>query len=203
MRSHVTKKLLTIWRIERRFNTASGMRSHVTLKVYPLLVVPLPFQYRKRYESTCDGKRSVERHEGETFQYRKRYEITCDLDDIVDTAIKPWSFNTASGMRSHVTVCWPEEDARKFRFQYRKRYEITCDSVSGRPQKQKAQNAVLENLLKAEHAIAYFRLSLHTPRLCNDPAAPCMARLAAIRGKSENLPRFFASERFSTFHNVA
>ena len=66
------------------------------------------------------------------------------------------------------------------KFQYRKRYEVTCDSVSGRPQKQKAQNAVLENLLKAEHAIAYFRLSLHTPRLCNDPAAPCIARLATI-----------------------
>ena len=85
-------------------------------------------------------------------------------------------------------------------FQYRKRYEVTCDSVSGRPQKQKAQIMVLENLLKAEHAIAYFRLSLHTPRLCNDPAKPYIARLAAIRGKSENLPHFFASERFSDFY---
>ena len=107
-------------------------------------------------------------------------------------------------MRSHVTgVAVGVAVGVGGSFQYRKRYEITCDSVSGRPQKQKAQNAVLENLLKAEHAIAYFQLSLHTPRLCNDPAAPCMARLAAIRGKSENLPRFFASERFSTFHNVA
>ena len=113
------------------------------------------------------------------------------------------SFNTASGMRSHVTSNASSRTAWNSAFQYRKRYEITCDSVSGRPQKQKAQNAVLENLLKAEHAIAYFQLSLHTPRLCNNPAAPCMARLAAIRGKSENLPRFFASERFSTFHNVA
>ena len=112
------------------------------------------------------------------FQYRKRYEVTCD--DYVQTM---------------------EEEEGKF--QYRKRYEVTCDSVSGRPQKQKAQNAVLENLLKAERVIACFRLSLHTPRLCNDPAAPYVARLAAIRGKSENLPRFFASERFSTFHNVA
>ena len=82
-------------------------------------------------------------------------------------------------------------------FQYRKRYEVTCDSVSGRPQKQKAQIMVLENLLEIEHAIALFRLSSHTHRVCNDPAKPYAARLAAIRGKSENLPRFFASERFS------
>ena len=87
-------------------------------------------------------------------------------------------------------------------FQYRKRYEVTCDSVSGRPQKQKAQKVVLENLLATERMIALFQLSLHTPRVCNDTAKPYIARLAAIRGKSENLPRFFASERFSTSHNV-
>ena len=84
----------------------------------------------------------------------------------------------------------------------RKRYEVTCDSVSGRPQKQKAQKVVLENFLESEHALALFRLSLHTHRVCNEPAKPYIARLAAIRGKSENLPRFFASERFSTFHAV-
>ena len=85
-------------------------------------------------------------------------------------------------------------------FQYRKRYEVTCDSVSGRPQKQKAQIMVLENLLETEHAIAYFRLSLHTSRVCNDPIKPYAARLVAIRGKSENLAHFFASERFSDFY---
>ena len=109
------------------------------------------------------------------FQYRKRYEVTCD------------------GVQTPVWLCTPP-------FQYRKRYEVTCDSMSGRPQKQKAQIMVLENLLETKHAIALFRLSLHTPRICNDPAKPYAARLAAIRGKSENLPRFFASERFSTFH---
>ena len=108
------------------------MRSHVTMKIFI-------------------NKGSIPQ-----FQYRKRYEITCDK----------------TRHEARMTAL----DA----FQYRKRYEITCDSVSGRPQKQKAQNAVLENLLKAEHAIAYFRLSLHTPRLCNDPAAPCIARLATI-----------------------
>ena len=87
-------------------------------------------------------------------------------------------------------------------FQYRKRYEITCDSVSGRPQKQKAQITVLENLLETERAIALFQLSLHTPRVCNDPVKPYIARLAAIRGKSENLPRFFASGRFSDFYST-
>ena len=108
------------------------------------------------------------------FQYRKRYEVTCD---------------SSCRRRSRSSRC---------RFQYRKRYEVTCDSVSGRPQKQKAQITVFENLLETERMIALFQLSLHTPRVCNDPAKPYTARLAAIRGKSENLPRFFASRRFST-----
>ena len=103
-------------------------------------------------------------------------------------------------MRSHATLKWIRRCSLFQTFQYRKRYEVTCDSVSGRPQKQKAQIMVLENLLEAEHVIALFRLSLHTPRVCNDPAKPYIARLAAIRGKSENLPRFFASERFSDFY---
>ena len=41
-------------------------------------------------------------------------------------------------------------------FQYRKRYEVTCDSVSGRPQKQKAQKVVLENLLESERLREFF-----------------------------------------------
>ena len=110
------------------------------------------------------------------FQYRKRYEVTCD-----DTA----PYNPPVEMLV---------------FQYRKRYEVTCDSVSGRPQKQKAQIMVLENLLEIERAIALFRRSLHTPRVCNNPVKPYIARLAAIREKSENLPHFFASERFSDFY---
>ena len=88
-------------------------------------------------------------------------------------------------------------------FQYRKRYEVTCDSVSGRPQKQKAQIMVLENLLESEHVLALFRLSSHTYRVCDGPAKPYIARLAAIRGKLENPPRFFASRRFSIFYTLA
>ncbi len=105
-------------------------------------------------------------------------------------------------MRSHATVWIKVSRVSLDRFQYRKRYEVTCDSVSGRPQKQKAQIMVLENLLETKHAIALFRLSLHTQRVCNDPAKPYIARLAAIRGKSENLPRFFASERLSDFYST-
>ena len=111
-----------------------------------------------------------------------------------------FAWQTASGMRSHVTEGFYVETDVPYVFQYRKRYEVTCDSVSGRPQKQKAQIMVLENLLETEHAIALFQLSLHTPRVCNDPVKPYIARLAAIRGKSENLPRFFASGRFSGFY---
>ena len=178
---------------------------------------------RKRYEVTCDAGTESLSLIGTAFQYRKRYEVTCDSKSSSAQFRSVWRFNTASGMRSHVTR---QNDGRQVgeavrfntasgmrshvtananwdkaflsRFQYRKRYEVTCDSVSGRPQKQKAQIMVLENLLESEHAIALFRRSLHTPRVCNDPAKPYIARLAAIRGKSENLPRFFASRRFST-----
>ena len=91
-----------------RFNTASGMRSHVTkVKLEGEISPPL-------------------------FQYRKRYEVTCD-EAVADGAIAPLTgFNTASGMRSHVT---PDSSAVKgeaVAFQYRKRYEVTCDHVAMR-----------------------------------------------------------------------
>ena len=43
-------------------------------------------------------------HDGFTmkFQYRKRYEVTCD-EEADETEAIPSGFNTASGMRSHVT----------------------------------------------------------------------------------------------------
>ena len=87
------------------------------------------------------------------FQYRKRYEITCDDSaDLVKKAItacfntasgmrshvtkrlrrlrgKSTSFNTASGMRSHVTSNVIFDKASVIGFQYRKRYEVTCDSI--------------------------------------------------------------------------
>ena len=161
------------------------------------------FQYRKRYEVTCDPHCAFTKlAKLVLFQYRKRYEVTCDRTTNAICGGSFLSFNTASGMRSHVTTKVVLGVAVGIAFQYRKRYEVTCDSVSGRPQKQKAQIMVLENLLESEYVLALFRLSLHTLRVCNDPAKPYIVRLAAIRGKSENLPHFFASERFSTSHNV-
>ena len=62
---------------------------------------------------------------------RKRYEVTCDMIGNPVPVVLGRVCQTASGMRSHVTV-------------------------SGRPQKQKAQIKVLENLLETEHAIALF-----------------------------------------------
>ena len=61
------------------------------------------FQYRKRYEVTCDIRGGQhERRSFKRFQYRKRYEVTCDI---------------VNGIAHH----------RRTRFQYRKRYEVTCD----------------------------------------------------------------------------
>ena len=91
------------------------------------------FQYRKRYEVTCDFlEDEPQTMKDVEFQYRKRYEVTCDLQGIGKCLVR-------HGV-----------------FQYRKRYEVTCDSVSGRPQKQKAQIKALENLLKTERMIALF-----------------------------------------------
>ena len=42
------------------------------------------FQYRKRYEVTCDGATGGISATTVEFQYRKRYEVTCDdIENIV------------------------------------------------------------------------------------------------------------------------
>ncbi len=41
------------------FNTASGMRSHVTPAALPDLLKLSEFQYRKRYEVTCDNENNI------------------------------------------------------------------------------------------------------------------------------------------------
>ena len=56
------------------------MRSHVTMIANFLVELCDRFQYRKRYEVTCDifikrRKKSM----AAPFQYRKRYEVTCDF----------------------------------------------------------------------------------------------------------------------------
>ena len=54
MRSHVTWISSTIRTNHNRFNTASGMRSHVTNGEGLVQLIISSFQYRKRYEVTCD-----------------------------------------------------------------------------------------------------------------------------------------------------
>ena len=63
----------------------------------------LEFQYRKRYEVTCDCRSSPRSCDARSsFQYRKRYEVTCDDKGFIILA-------------------------HNIMFQYRKRYEVTCD----------------------------------------------------------------------------
>ena len=80
MRSHVTirRRRITACALSR-FNTASGMRSHVTEFNHDVELRLIGFQYRKRYEVTCDMKNSLELDPPLRFQYRKRYEVTCDF----------------------------------------------------------------------------------------------------------------------------
>ena len=58
----------------KSFNTASGMRSHVTLVSDSNTNGTMRFQYRKRYEITCDSSDGKEGYIFWEFQYRKRYE---------------------------------------------------------------------------------------------------------------------------------
>ena len=62
-----------------------------------------------------------------SFQYRKRYEVTCDLAYHMGDTVDDGGFNTASGMRSHVTTNIDTLHNSITEFQYRKRYEVTCD----------------------------------------------------------------------------
>ena len=56
------------------------MRSHVTPKCGVGEFGKFVFQYRKRYEITCDTRiNTTDEQDNYMFQYRKRYEITCDL----------------------------------------------------------------------------------------------------------------------------
>ena len=65
----------------------------------------MKFQYRKRYEVTCDLYIVYGIALLVAFQYRKRYEVTCDTALRSGKEIPVPCFNTASGMRSHVTLC--------------------------------------------------------------------------------------------------
>ena len=122
-------------------------------KKSPRRILSRRFQYRKRYEITCDNAKKAASIESfsvsipqavwdhmwlshmidaildDKFQYRKRYEITCDHEAHQRNQDPQGRFNTASGMRSHVTLGRREAERLLAAFQYRKRYEITCDST--------------------------------------------------------------------------
>ena len=88
----------------------------------------ITFQYRKRYEVTCDSDEKLAKVFSDWFQYRKRYEVTCDKSERSSTDCEICRFNTASGMRSHVTLVAGVYQWATMKFQYRKRYEVTCDT---------------------------------------------------------------------------
>ena len=85
------------------FNTASGMRSHVTWIFGTLPRNIFSFQYRKRYEITCDYTLIVLPF------HRSRVSIPQAVWDHMWLSFEIvageflFCFNTASGMRSHVT----------------------------------------------------------------------------------------------------
>ena len=107
MRSHVTSRCPTLRTSPKSFNTASGMRSHVTR-------IGNDGQDRRRIGfNTASGMRS---HVTHTPDKREIQILT--------------SFNTASGMRSHVTSREARSSPMAREFQYRKRYEITCDQTT-------------------------------------------------------------------------
>ena len=131
---------------------------------------------------------------------RKRYEVTCDSFIPCFMHFLRKRFNTASGMRSHATLVRKNANILVASIQYRKRYEVTCDTLClGGRRNRRLKSRFWKTSSKPNGMIVHFQLSSHTHRVCDDPANPYVARLAAIRGKSENLPRFFASRRFSTF----
>ena len=111
MRSHVTQQQEQLSALVPSFNTASGMRSHVTSLSLATRTASRLFQYRKRYEITCD--QIVKEAEkvflaGFNTASGMRSHVTNRANDIARDITE--GFNTASGMRSHVTpdveVCW-------------------------------------------------------------------------------------------------
>ena len=57
------------------------MRSHATKRVVHDSAMAMEFQYRKRYEVTCDITANGVLVIDDGFQYRKRYEVTCDREE--------------------------------------------------------------------------------------------------------------------------
>ena len=103
------------------------MRSHVTRRLPFLPAKIFWFQYRKRYEVTCDLEKHFPNNVGFFVSipqavWGHMWPAVICLEPIASKG-----FNTASGMRSHVTSTWRFSSTRGLSFQYRKRYEVTCD----------------------------------------------------------------------------
>ena len=111
----------------RSFNTASGMRSHVTSSGAEPTPSPSGFQYRKRYEITCDERDNTENFSGYSFQYRKRYEVTCDATETDVAMMELMGFQYRKRYEITCDSAFPHTYKSGAKFQYRKRYEITCD----------------------------------------------------------------------------
>ena len=114
MRSHVThtpdKREIQIL---TSFNTASGMRSHVTLLLSRTDVQRSRFNTASGMRSHVTYRARIVEQSSEAFQYRKRYEITCDLTGEYEQTPSFFGFNTASGMRSHVTAVRKEQQIKE------------------------------------------------------------------------------------------
>ena len=126
MRTHVTTKQKRPSPLWTSFNTASGMRTHVTRGYRAALQGKAGFQYRKRYEDTCDSLRTRRRGVSWTFQYRKRYEDTCDKK-IKDMYRKYFTFQYRKRYEDTCDKGMRSSPIFPTLFQYRKRYEDTCD----------------------------------------------------------------------------
>ena len=131
MRSHVTNSVSqeTIF-ILTSFNTASGMRSHVTWwsKCFVLfwLYVSIP---QAVWDHMWHRRFGGQRHKSLCFNTASGMRSHVTAFPSVETLLVIARFNTASGMRSHVTWCTRGQPLHRHVFQYRKRYEITCDQI--------------------------------------------------------------------------
>ena len=93
----------------------------------------ITFQYRKRYEVTCDYTvNGLATEIAELFQYRKRYEVTCD-QEVAGEVVADSSVSIPQAVRGHMRLLYLIiERPPTITFQYRKRYEVTCDNGSCR-----------------------------------------------------------------------
>ena len=119
----MTRKRSTVPTMLSSFNTASGMRSHVTSRyLFERIEKAGSFNTASGMRSHVTRKENDDHEALEWFQYRKRYEVTCDLLLSVYKICYWYRFNTASGMRSHVTST---------KFSARSRVKTSFNTASG------------------------------------------------------------------------